>query len=527
MLENVKKLYQQKSGILLHITSLPSNEGIGTLGKSAYKFCDWLHEANQTLWQVLPLGPTGYGDSPYASFSTFAGNPLLIDLENLALRNWAKKEDIKNPEYIKTSGNVDYGSVVYWKIPVLYKCAAYFLENATENDKKLFENFKKKNKSWLTDFALFTSIKKFYDEKAVNEKLWGEQTRWNNFWAKDLASHNSESLKIWAKENQNELEQISVIQFFFFTQWQELKSYANSKNIKIIGDIPIFVASDSADLWANQNLFQINKKNLQLKAVAGVPPDYFSATGQLWGNPLYDWKAIKNSNYDWWISRISHILKLVDIVRIDHFRGFEAYWKIPFGEKTAVNGKWAKGPGIELFDAIKSKIKNAEIIAEDLGVITKKVESLREKSGFPGMKILQFAFDDNVWSAQSEKNPYLPKNYKTENCVVYTGTHDNDTTLGLLNSVSEEFKSNVKKYFELEDDSDNQEILSAMIKAAFYSKAKYCIIPLQDVYSIGSEGRMNTPSKLGENWTWRMSENLLDEQGALKLKNLSLESGRN
>ncbi len=518
---------ERKSGILLHITSLPGSEGIGTLGSEAYKFCDWLYEAKQSLWQVLPLGPTGYGDSPYASFSTFAGNPLLIDLESLVKKGWALQSDTLLPDYIKSGSSVDFGAVVYWKMPVLYKCAQYFLQNGQSQDKKKFSQFKNENKDWLDDFALFTSIKNFYDKKAASQNISGEQTRWNNFWPKNLARHEKSALEKWTLENTAELEQIKAVQFFFFEQWNALKKYASLKNIKIIGDIPIFVAADSSDLWANKEIFQINKKTLQLKAVAGVPPDYFSATGQLWGNPLYDWNQLKKTSYDWWVKRIAHMFKLVDIVRIDHFRGFEAYWKIPYGEETAVNGTWTKGPGIALFDEIKARIKNSNIIAEDLGVITEKVAALRDKAGFPGMKIIQFAFNDAPWSEESEKNAYLPKNYKNENCVVYTGTHDNDTSFGLLSSCSENFRANVKKYFELDESFTNQQILDAMIRGAFLSKAKYCIIPLQDVYALGSDCRMNTPSTSGANWSWRMEKNLLDKEGALKLKKLSEESERN
>ena len=270
---------ERKSGILLHITSLPGSEGIGTLGSEVYKFCDWLYEAKQSLWQVLPLGPTGYGDSPYASFSTFAGNPLLIDLESLVKKGWALQSDTLLPDYIKSGSSVDFGAVVYWKMPVLYKCAQYFLQNGQSQDKKKFSQFKNENKDWLDDFALFTSIKNFYDKKAASQNISGEQTRWNNFWPKNLARHEKSALEKWTLENTAELEQIKAVQFFFFEQWNALKKYASLKNIKIIGDIPIFVAADSSDLWANKEIFQINKKTLQLKAVAGVPPDYFSATG--------------------------------------------------------------------------------------------------------------------------------------------------------------------------------------------------------------------------------------------------------
>lgn len=527
---NLKKNnFDRKSGILLHITSLPSSsmDGIGTLGREAYAFVDFLKRAGQTLWQILPLGPTGYGDSPYASSSSFAGNPLLIDLNSLVEKNWACKDDIVCPDFIKTEGNVDYGAVVFWKIPVLYKCASYFLENACEQDKLEYESFKKSNKLWLDDFALFTNIKEFYDKKAQSENVTGSMSCWNVFWPKNLARHEKEALKNWTKEHSSGLELIKVIQFFFFSQWFALKKYAGENNIKIIGDIPIFVAAESADLWANQQLFQLNRKTLAQKTCAGVPPDYFSATGQLWGNPLYDWKAIKESSWLWWINRIKHMMKLTDIVRIDHFRGFEAYWKVPYGETTAINGKWAKGPGVELFEAVKAKCKGAEIVAEDLGLITPKVKALRDKCGFPGMKILQFAFNENEWNEESGKNAYLPENFETENCVVYTGTHDNNTTLGQLKDCPARYAENVRRWLKLEDSAGYEELTEGLVKSAFESKAKYCIILMQDVLLKDSDCRMNTPSSCTGNWSWRMKKGELTEEKAQWLKELSCQSHRN
>ncbi|MCR5218234.1 4-alpha-glucanotransferase [Treponema sp.] len=515
----------RKSGILLHITSLPSKEGIGTLGSQAFLFCDWLKNAGQKLWQILPLGPTGYGDSPYASFSTFAGNPLMIDFADLVKRGWAKKADVKVPQNIKSSERVDFGALVWWKLPLLYKCASYFLLSMNADDKKAFTSFKKKNAFWLDDFALFTSIKKYYDSRAAEEKVYGEASRWNNYWPKDLARHQEKALNEWTQLHKDELEQIKVVQFFFFSQWQALKDYANAAGIKIIGDIPIFVAGDSADLWANQKFFQICRKRLQQKSQAGVPPDYFSATGQLWGNPLYDWKALKEDGYSWWVNRISSMMKLVDIVRIDHFRGFESYWKVPEGEKTAVNGKWTKGPGKDLFDVIKAKCPKAEIIAEDLGVITKKVADLRDQCAFPGMKILQFAFNENPWTEESSRNLYLPENFDTENCVVYTGTHDNNTTTAALKENPLQYKWNVCDYLGLKDDTPEEKICQALVECAESSCAKYCIIPLQDILKTGSEGRMNVPSAANGNWSWRLSS-LPSASEAKKLLNITVKAGR-
>lgn len=518
---------KRKSGVLLHITSLPNTPGIGTLGKEAYKFADWLHEANQTYWQVLPLGPTGYGDSPYASFSTFAGNPLIIDLDNLAERGWANRDDIVPPEYIKTEGKIDFGSVVWWKTPVLYKCAEFFLANAQNQDKTKYEEFKAENLSWLDNYASYTSIKKYYDAQAQEKGITGKETMWNSFWPKGLACHNYMSVSKWNNEHKDDIEKIKVIQFFFFVQWKELKEYVNKLGIKIIGDIPIFVAADSADVWANQKFFDFDKDTLQQKSCAGVPPDYFSATGQLWGNPLYNWDAMKKDHYSWWVSRIQNMMNLVDLVRIDHFRGFEAFWQIPYGEPTAVNGKWVKGPNKDLFDTIKKKLGNIPIIAEDLGVITPEVEELRDGCGFPGMKILQFAFNANKWNEESAAIKDLPHNYITPNIIVYTGTHDNDTTAGFFASCDEECRNNVRNYLGLSKDADAKDLAMAFVKSAYASVANTCIIPLQDVYALDSDARMNTPSTTGANWAWRMEGNLLNKEGSDLLKTLSLTYGRN
>lgn len=502
-------ILKRASGVLLHPTSLPGSPGIGTLGDQAFLFADWLERSGQSLWQILPLGPTGYGDSPYASFSTFAGNPLLIDTDSLIAQGFLTEEEAAPPDYISYTGNVDFGSVVYWKIPLLKKAAQNFLSRVQGESAKAYAAFKKEQWFWLDDYALFMSIKEFYDAQAQKEGLFGKL--WNNYWPTALALREEKALSDWQKAHKDDIEIQKAVQFFFFYQWKKLKDYANAKGISIIGDIPIFVALDSADVWANQHLFQLNKKALP-KAVAGVPPDYFSETGQLWGNPLYDWKAMKAEDYRWWIERIGHSLKMTDYVRIDHFRGFEAYWAVPYGEKTAVNGKWIKGPGADLFNTVQKKLGNAALIAEDLGVITDGVRKLLTDFNFPGMKVLQFAFDMQEAGGKGCTNAFLPHMYN-KNCVVYTGTHDNDTTQGWLNNCRDEERRFVSEYLSrcINDvNLQNHQLCSALISAAFFSNAAFAVIPLQDLFSFGSEMRMNTPSTCGgSNWAWRMDDSLL------------------
>ena len=499
--------FTRRSGILLHPTSLAGTPGIGTIGKPAYDFIDWLADAGQSLWQVLPLGPTGYGDSPYASFSTFAGNPLLIDLEMLAERGWATKKEIAPPQYIKASGNVDFGAVVWWKMPVLKNIALNFLQKAGEMDHEQYKAFCRAKKSWLDDYALFMSIKTVYDSKAAEEKP--ATSIWHSWWPKKLALHDSGALKDWYKAHKNEVEVFKVIQFFFNEQWTALKNYANDNGISIIGDIPIFVAPDSADVWSNQPLFQLGKGG-KPNCVAGVPPDYFCADGQLWGNPLYDWKAMKNDGYKWWIARIKRVFELTDVLRIDHFRGFEAYWSVPATEKTAINGKWCAGPGVDLFNAIKAKLGDLPVIAEDLGVITDKVRELRDKCGFPGMKVLQFAFSTDEAREHGMVNYFLPHMYDTSSCIVYTGTHDNDTLQGWLQNLGDEQAVLVAQYIEGSQLSVEKvraliksgKLRKDMIRAVFASSAVYAIVPMQDLTGIDNAGRMNMPSTTGTNWTW-------------------------
>ena len=513
------------SGILLHPTSLPSSYGIGTMGKSAFAFVDFLEKAGIALWQVLPLGPTGYGDSPYQSFSTFALNPLLIDLDLLSDRGWARPTDILPPDFIKNKGDIDYGAVVWWKTPVLKNAADYFLSNANEADKADYAAFCKKNKFWLDDYASFMSIKTEHDLKAAAEsekKGKPVSGTWNVYWEKGLASHDKAAVSAWNKTHKAEIEHYKVIQFFAAMQWAALKAYANGKGISIIGDIPIFVAPDSADVWANQSLFQLNKRGVP-KCVAGVPPDYFSATGQLWGNPLYNWTAMKADGYSWWISRIKKLLELTDYVRIDHFRGFEAYWAVPYGAPTAEKGVWKKGPGRALFDAIKKALGELPLIAEDLGIITDGVRALRDGLGLPGMKILQFAFDVNEYKKGSLVNAFLPHAYDKP-CVVYTGTHDNDTTQGFLESADDEMLSLIASYCNGERLTveaakklcKKGELCRSLIKQAFASTAQFAVIPMQDLYQLGTKARMNMPSTSGKNWAWRMTEDMISGEKADK-----------
>ena len=557
------------SGILLHPTSLPETPGIGTIGKQAYKFVDWLEKAGQSLWQILPIGPTGYGDSPYASFSTFAGNPLIIDLEMLKENGCLSEQEMAQPEWINNSGYIDYGAVVYWKIPVLKTAARNFLAKTalctgessarelcaggdsqskmqlcvgSDSQSKMqlcaggsnfcaeFNSFCRENAFWLDDYALFMSIKDEYDAKAKKENRFGAM--WANYWPKNLATRKLDALEKWASEHKAEIEAHKAIQFFFFSQWSALKKYANEKGIKIIGDIPIFVAYDSSDVWANQALFQLDK-TCKPKVVAGVPPDYFSATGQLWGNPLYDWTKMKKDGYAWWLSRIRSMLSLVDYVRIDHFRGFEAYWAIPFGEETAINGKWVKGPDHALFNAIKKELGEIPIIAEDLGLITDEVRALREDFSLPGMKVLQFAFSVGEEKNGKLVNAFLPHEYNS-NFVVYTGTHDNETMKGYLDNASEEEISLIKKYLSggNEQSVKDDDLCPLLVKEAFASIAKMAVVPVQDVYAVGSNGRMNTPStSCGRNWQWRMDETMLEgdkaDEKAKWLKTLSTLYDRN
>lgn len=519
----------RSSGILLHPTSLPGTPGIGTIGKEARRFIDWLHEANQSLWQILPISPTGYGDSPYQSFSTYAGNPLLIDLDMLAQDGWLDAQQIIPPPYITISSRVDFGSVVWWKIPLLKTAARQFLQRAKPDTRTAYEAFKNDSASWLDNYAVFMSIKEVYDAKASEEGIKGAM--WSSYWPKDLASCNPQSVSTWHAAHTAECEVQKVIQYFFFSQWHALKEYAGNEGVSIIGDVPIFVASDSADVWANQHLFQLSPDGKPL-AAAGVPPDYFSATGQLWGNPLYNWEAMKKEGYKWWLNRIKAMLNIVDYVRIDHFRGFESYWSVPADEKTAIHGKWIPGPSHDLFNVIKKELGDIPIIAEDLGLITDAVKKLRDDFELPGMKILQFAFDAKETGKSGCTNNFLPHTYN-KNCVVYTGTHDNETMQGWLKNASKEESELIGSYAGFEISDIEKAVLDgrmcrSLIRLAFSSVADFAVIPMQDIFALDNDARMNLPSTTGGiNWQWRMSFDQYNTDAASWLKKMSMLYGRN
>ncbi len=501
-MEQKKKINSRQSGILVHPTSFPGPFGIGDLGQGAYDFIDFLKAAGQSLWQCLPLGPTGFGDSPYQAFSAFAGQPLIISPEKLIDWELLSEKDVADaPEWDEKQ--IDYGPLIEYKSGLLKKAYANFQHTPIILLLEEFRSFCKENASWLNDYALFMALKDAHDGKAWTE--WETKYKFPTDAVKAAA----------LTEFSDCINYYCFIQFIFFKQWEELKHYAHINGIKIIGDIPIFVSADSSDVWANKELFQLDEDGYPT-VVAGVPPDYFTATGQLWGNPLYDWEAHKDSGYQWWIARIRHQLILTDFLRIDHFRGFEAYWAIPYDEETAINGQWKAGPGKDFFDHILEAFDGSlPIIAEDLGVITPAVEALRDDYDLPGMKILQFAFDD------VRDNDYLPYNY-TENCVCYTGTHDNDTTQGWYLCASPESQDKVRRYLSC----DGSNIHWDFIRLAMSSVARYVLFPLQDIFGLDSSGRMNTPGTSQGNWTWRYLKKQLNSGTAAYLKELSELYGR-
>ena len=488
---------ERSAGVLLHPTSLPGKFGIGDLGHDAYRFIDFLKEAGQTLWQVLPLGPTGYGDSPYQCFSAFAGNPLLISPELLALEGLLSDNDLY-PPHVDNPHKIDYGKVITHKYELLRKAFAIFTDKSKSANKD-FHDFCMHENYWLDDYSLFMSAKQFHDNVS-----W---TRW------DPSIVSRKNIPEWKDKLQNEIEFQKFIQFAFHKQWKNVRNYAHKNGIKIIGDLPIFVAYDSADVWANKELFTIREDG-SLEFVAGVPPDYFSATGQLWGNPLYKWKKMEKDNFAWWRKRITKLLESVDIIRIDHFRGFDAYWRIPGDASTAINGTWIKGPGEKFFNSIKKELGELPIIAEDLGIITDSVEKLRDQFDFPGIKILQFALGDYG------DNKFLPHNH-IKNCVVHTGSHDNETTIGFLESERQK-NSGIyewaQKYFNYYGDN----MAFELVRAAYGSVANICVIPMQDILNLGNEARMNFPSTLGGNWNWRFSWEQINHDLAPGYKELTL-----
>lgn len=500
------------SGILLHPTSLPGRYGIGELGAQALEFAELLSGARQRLWQVLPLGPTGYGDSPYQCFSAFAGNPLLIDLDSLAAEGLLEAGELAAAPDFSEDG-VDYEGVVRFKLPLLDRAAERFQANALASERAEFGLFRTTHAGWLEDYALFMAAKEAHGGSA-----WVE-------WEPELAAREPKALARLARENAGLVEARCLWQWLFFRQWTALRRHCRARGVEIMGDLPIFVAHDSADVWAHRELFQLEPDG-RPSVVAGVPPDYFSATGQLWGNPLYDWDVLAESGYRWWIERFRAALELLDVVRLDHFRGFEAYWEVQGGETTASKGRWVKGPGASLFEALRAALGELPIVAENLGVITPEVEALREQFGFPGMTILQFAF-----GTDPQGPGFRPHNY-VRDLVAYTGTHDNDTTVGWWTSgvgdstrTSQEAKAErelAAKYL----DAAGREIHWAMIRALMVSVADTVVIPLQDVLGLGSEARMNLPGRPSGNWRWRVKPGAFDETLRERLRELTVLYGR-
>jgi 4-alpha-glucanotransferase len=508
------------SGILLHPTSLPGPYGIGDLGGEARRFLEWLAEAGQGLWQVLPLGPTGYGDSPYAPFSSFAGNEQLIGIDALIAEGLIDRKRLDDrPDF--PEGRVDYGAVLPWKCRLLEEAAAAFARGAGPARKSAFAAFKAKERTWLERYALFRAIKDEYDAKAAAEGAAGRL--WNNYWPEGLALGEPKALAAYAERNADALERYAVLQFLFAEQWSALKKVANDAGIAVVGDMPIFVAEDSAEVWAERGLFDLDGQG-RPREVAGVPPDYFSEDGQLWGNPLYAWEAHRAEGFAWWKRRLEAALSRYDIVRVDHFRGFEAFWAVPSGEKTARRGRWRKAPGEALFKALKAELgAEMPIIAEDLGYITEEVRRLRDGFGLPGMRILQFAFDSSEsGTAFDPENGFLPHNYAPR-CVAYTGTHDNDTLAGWIAHARPEERDYVDSYLGYAA----PDRAAALSRELLKSVAAWAILPMQDILGLGSEARMNRPSTLGGNWAWRLREGELSKGDAALLRDLSRLYGRN
>ena len=490
---------KRASGVLLPVFSLPSKYGIGCFSKEAYKFIDQLKEAGQSYWQILPLGPTGYGDSPYQSFSTYAGNPYFIDLKTLIKEGLLTKKECKAYDFGDQETKIDYEKIYYSRFKVLKKAFQRFKPD------KEYQEFVKENEGWLEDYSLYMAIK---DSK--------DGASWN-VWEDSLKNREPEALVKAKEELKDAIDFYKFQQYEFDRQWKKLHAYANKQGIQIVGDIPIYVAFDSADAWAAPEMFQFDEENNPV-AVAGCPPDAFSATGQLWGNPLYNWEYHKKTGYEWWIRRIGYCFKLYDVVRIDHFRGFDEYYAIPYGDETAVNGKWMPGPGMDLFQAVEAKLGRPNIIAEDLGFLTDSVLKMLADSGFPGMKVLQFAFDPSAESA------YLPHTYP-KNCVVYTGTHDNDTTRGWYHSESKATRDFAKEYMNVQRmDEDN--LAWDFIRVAMGSVADLCITPMQDFLNLDGEARINMPSTLGGNWAWRMKKGQFDKEIVKQMARMTKIYGR-
>ena len=501
MKTQMKTQMKRASGILLPVASLPSKYGIGCFSKEAYTWIDQLKEAGQSYWQILPLAPTSYGDSPYQSFSSFAGNPYFIDLEQLIEEGVLTKEECDEADFGDNDSYIDYGKLYDNRFALLR--LAYERSNIARNPE--FIAFIQDNAYWLDDYALFMAVKKRFDGAA-----WSE-------WAEDIKKRWGYALDYYRRECYFDIEFYKYLQFTFKKQWDKLKSYANENGIQIIGDIPIYVAFDSSDAWASPELFQFDEEFLPI-AVAGCPPDAFSEDGQLWGNPLYRWVYHRQTGYEWWCRRLNHCFQMYDVVRIDHFRGFDEYYSIPYGDETAVNGQWEKGPGIALFRALTERLGEKQIIAEDLGFLTPSVKKLLQDSGYPGMKVLEFAFDPR------EESDYLPHSYD-RNCVVYTGTHDNETLVQWYQGLDEESKKFAEEYMN-NAHIPAEEKYWDFVRLAMMSTANTCITPVQDFLGLGGEARINHPSTLGNNWKWRIDSKMLNKQMIQKIYALTKISCR-
>lgn len=497
---------KRSNGILMHITSLPSEYGIGDFGPEAYRFADKLKEAGCNYWQLLPLGPTGYGNSPYAARSTFAGNEMLISPEFLYRDGYIEKSDLEHPEF--TEDKVDFQLVEAWKLPLLKKAAENFLSKNSK--KKAYREFLERESYWLEDYALFMILyEKYYD------------ARWHSVWDKKEGFRDEKTMKALKKEKKHEIEIWYALQYLFDLQLSELRAYVNSLGIKTIGDIPIFVGADSADAWSHLELLKTDEEG-HYTAVSGVPPDGFSATGQLWGNPVYDWKRHVETDFEWWKKRIQRLLKMTDVLRIDHFRGLDAYWEIPAHHKTAEHGKWKKSPGKKFFESIKKEMGELPIIAEDLGFMTDGVTKLRDGNHFPGMKIASMGFSLNDKGELNTFDDFLPMNY-TRAFVAYTGTHDNETARAWFDELSEQEKHVVREYLGC----NNEEAVWALIRSVMMSNADYAIIPMQDILELGTEARMNFPSTCNsKNWAWRMKKDAFDSYRINRYSFLVKISGR-
>lgn len=494
-----KTIFERGNGVIMPIFSLPSNYGIGTFGKKAFDFVDFLSEAGVKYWQILPLGPTSYGDSPYQSFSSFAGNPYFVDLDMLMEDGLLEKEDLENVEFSENDDYVDYAQLYNKRFRILKKA----FTNVDENLKEEIEEFRKKEKFWIDDYAFFMAIK--------NDNL---DVSWTDF-PEELKNRDTKALAEFEREHKEEIDFYIFIQYEFFKQWDKLKEYTNRHKIQIIGDIPIYVAMDSADSWANYDILKLDD-NKKPKFVGGCPPDEFSDDGQLWGNPVYDWEKLKKDDFKFWINRIKVNMRLFDIIRLDHFRGFEAYYEIPAEDDTAKYGKWVKGCAYELFDTIKEKLPDVKFIVEDLGFITKEVEELKDYLGFPGMKVMQFAFSEDM---QSE---YLPYNY-TKNSACYSSTHDSDTLKGWFDQIDEDELERVVKYFSL---NDKEGYVWGAIRGLMASVSDLSMFEMQDLLELGNESRINRPSTLGENWKWRAKEEDFSNELSKKIKEMAKLYGR-